>query len=60
MGAAEQRKKDSNMASYMKKHSIDRKAMNCPRCHSGIGMGSKSLLGHLNGCQGRRKVVHRK
>lgn len=55
MGLAEQRKKSSAMAAYMKKHGIERDTTACPHCHKATGLNAK-MLSHMMTCKGTRRV----
>lgn len=49
--------KDKEMAAYMKAKGITRTTMNCPMCHSLIGIGSLYL--HLGQCRGTHRSYGR-
>lgn len=50
MGKAERRKKDSNMAAYMKKHGIQRGTFRS-FCGHLIGIGQTNILRHFATCR---------
>lgn len=53
MGLAENRKKSSEYAAYMKKMGIRRTTGSCPMgCGAQIPIGGPALIAHLGRCQG--------
>lgn len=54
--AARQRERNRELASYMKKHGVERTTSRCPLCHiREVRIGGKALLEHLPFCPGGRR-----
>lgn len=55
MGLAENRKKSSEYAAYMKKKGIRRTTGACPMgCGAQVAIGGPALINHLGRCQGKK------